>query len=111
MYIAYLSLSIYNQIIRKKVIFLATTANSNVRYTTVLPVIYVDELKKLSSQKVISSVNNGIREAIEMFLEKTKHDLYAQEMAKASHDKRFIKRTLESQADFEHADSEVSGEW
>ena len=88
-----------------------TTTNSNVRYTTVLPVKDVEELKKLASQKVISSVNNGIREAIEMFLEKVKYDLYAKEMTEASKDKRFIERTLETQSIFEHADSEVSGEW
>ncbi|MDW7656414.1 MAG: hypothetical protein SCM11_04480 [Bacillota bacterium] len=85
--------------------------NSNIRYTTVLPVKDVEELKKLAAQKVISSVNNGIREAIEMFLEKAKNDHYAQEMAEASRDKRFMERTIHAQSDFEHADSEVSGQW
>jgi len=93
------------------VIIVPTISNSSVRYTTVLPVKDVEELKKLASQNVISSVNNGIRAAIEMFLKKAKYDHYAQEMAQASQDKRFMKRTLETQADFEQADSEVSGEW
>lgn len=87
------------------------TTHSNIRYTTVLPVKDVEELKKLVSQKVISSVNSGIREAIEMFLEKAKHDLYTQEMTKASTDMRFMERTLKTQAYFKQTDSEVSGEW
>lgn len=87
------------------------TVNSNIRYTTVLPARDVEELKKLAAKKVISSVNNGIREAIELFLEKVKLELYAQEMAEASQDINYINRTLDSQADFEHADSEVGGQW
>jgi len=87
------------------------TVNSNIRYTTVLPARDVEELKKLAAKKVISSVNNGIREAIELFLEKVKLELYAQEMAEASQDINYINRTLDSQADFEHADSEVGGLW
>jgi mevalonate pyrophosphate decarboxylase len=88
-----------------------TSTSANIRYTTVLPAKDVEELKKLAAQKVISSVNNGIREAVEMFLEKAKSDLYAQRMAEAVKDFTFMDRTLETQADFDQVDSEVSGQW
>lgn len=83
----------------------------NIRYTTVLPANYVEELKQLAEQKIISSVNNGIREAIEMFLEEAKRELYKQGIADAAGDQRFLERTLESQSDFANSDNEVGGQW
>jgi hypothetical protein len=88
-----------------------STANANIRYTTVLPAKYVEELKQLAAQKVISSVNNGIREAIELYLGEAHRELYAQKMAEAVQDQRFIERTMDSQTAFSQIDDEVGGQW
>jgi hypothetical protein len=87
------------------------TANSSIRYTTVLPVKYVEELKQLAAKKVISSVNNGIREAIEHYLAEAKREQYAKQMADAAMDQGFMERTFDAQASFKHVDSEVGGQW
>ena len=88
-----------------------STAKANVRYTTVLPAKYVEELKQLAAQKVITSVNNGIREAVELFLSEARRELYAQKMAEAAKDQRFLERTLDTQSAYSHIDSEVGGQW
>lgn len=87
------------------------TTNSTIRYTTVLPVKYVEELKQLAAKKVISSVNNGIREAIEHYLAESKREQYASQMADAAKDQEFMERTLDMHASFRHVDSEVGGQW
>jgi uncharacterized protein YqeY len=93
------------------VIEMMNTTNANIRYTTVLPAKYVEELKQLAAQKVITSVNNGIREAIELFLGEARRELYAQKMAEAAKDQRFLERTLDAQSAYSHIDSEVGGQW
>jgi len=85
--------------------------NSSIRYTTVLPAKYVEELKQLAAQKVISSVNNGIREAIEQYLVVSKREQYAKQMADAAKDQGFMDRTLDTQTSFIHVDSEVGDQW
>jgi metal-responsive CopG/Arc/MetJ family transcriptional regulator len=87
------------------------TSNSSIRYTTVLPAKYVEELKQLAAKKVISSVNNGIREAIKHYLAESKREQYARQMADAVKDQGFMERTLDTQATFKHVDSEVGGQW
>lgn len=42
--------------------------NNNVKYTTVLPAEYVAGLKQLVSENVITSINQGIRYAVEDFI-------------------------------------------
>lgn len=87
------------------------TPNSSIRYTTVLPVKYVEELKQLAANNMISSVNHGIREAIEHYLAETKRELYAKQMSDAAKDQGFMERTLDTQASFKHVDSEAGGQW
>ncbi len=109
-YIAIAARLEYNGIV-KKVIEMMNTTNANIRYTTVLPAKYVEELKQLAAHKVISSVNNGIREAIELFLGEAHREMYAQKMAEAIKDQRFLDRTMDSQTAFSQIDDEVGGQW
>ena len=90
---------------------LISTTDTSVKYTAVLPAKFVAELKELASKKVITSVNSGIREAIEQFLTGCKRELYLQQMTDAASDQAFMERTLDTQEAFKHADSEVGGQW
>jgi predicted RND superfamily exporter protein len=86
-------------------------ATQNIKYTTVLPVEYVESLKELAGEKAIPSINSGIREAVEQYLIHKKRELYEAQMIEASKDEEFIKRTMEAQSDFDFVDCEVTGEW
>jgi hypothetical protein len=85
--------------------------NTSIKYTVVLPSEYISELKELASKKIIKSVNNGIKIAIEKYIEQEKKELYAQSMAEAAKDENFLKRTLDCQKDFANVDCEVGEEW
>ena len=87
------------------------TTHASIRYTTVLPAKYVEELKQLTAKKFIPSVNSGIREAIEHYLSEARRELYAQKMAEAAKDPKFIERTLDTQDAYTHVDREVGGQW
>lgn len=86
-------------------------ARSNVKYTAMLPEHQIRELKRLADMKIIPSVNSGIRTAVEQFVSQTKKEQYEELMAQAASDKRFMKRTLEAQDEFEDLDCEVGGQW
>jgi len=90
---------------------LINTNEASIKYTAVIPAKYVAELKRLAAQKVIASVNAGIREAIEQYIAECERELYAQQMAEAMDDNKFVQRTLEMQTAFSHSDSEVGGQW
>ena len=85
--------------------------NANVKYTTVLPAECVAVLKQLVSDKVIMSVNHGIRCAVEQFISQKRKELYYLQMQEASKDKDFVERTMSSQNDFEAVDSVEVAEW
>ena len=85
--------------------------NATVKYTAVLPSDCIAELKELAEKKLIPSVNYGIRQAVERYIEQTKKDMYAHTMSEAMNDSDFISRTLETQKDFTSVDCEVGGEW
>ena len=82
---------------------------ASVKYTTVLPKIFIDELKQMADKKVVSSVNQGIRLAVENFVTTQKQQEYANLMHEAMNDEAFIKRTMDTQNDFSFADEEVAG--
>jgi hypothetical protein len=82
-----------------------------VRYTTVLPVEHVNELKAMAQKAVIPSVNRGIRMAIEEFIESQNKLRYEQKMREAAKDKDFINRLSETQGDFKVADHEEMSTW
>ena len=82
-----------------------------VRYTTSLPVAYLDELKELASEKKIPSVSFAINEAVTEYLQERKAAEYETLMKEAGQDKAFISRTTSCAKDFDAADAEVSGKW
>lgn len=86
-------------------------AVNNIKYTSVLPVEYVDSLKELVSSDSIPSINYGIREAVEQYLVLKKNEQYDAQMIEASKDKEFMKRTMKADSEFAYVDCEVSGEW
>jgi len=77
---------------------------TSVKYTTVLPKGCIDELKNLADKKIISSVSQGIRVAIEDFVAFQKRLEYANLMSEAAKDEAFIKRTMDAQNDFAAVD-------
>jgi len=73
-----------------------------IKYTTVLPVKLIDELKVLTHLEIIPSLNQGIVNAIELFLSEIKKEAYKKQMEEASKDKRFMKRTLDVHSPFDN---------
>ena len=84
---------------------------SSIKYTTVLPKGCIDELKNLTDKKVIPSVSQGIRLAVENFVAVQKQQEYMQSLREAADDKAFIKRTLDTQNDFVFIDEEGEEPW
>lgn len=82
-----------------------------VKYTIVLPKIMLSELKELSQNDMIPSINQGIQGAIEAFLNEKKNEQYYQQMQEASKDKAFLKRTQDAQSVFENSDAEIDDSW
>lgn len=85
--------------------------HNNIRYTTVLPAAYVQELKELSQEYVISSVNQGIRDAVSAYLSAQKALRYEIRMQNAAKDKDFAERTKTTQEDFKAVDEEGMLTW
>jgi hypothetical protein len=83
----------------------------SVKYTTVLPRHYIIELKDMAKKKMIASVTQGIRSAVESFISKYKECMYEMEMKEATKDKAFIKRTMETQEMFSISDKENDVKW
>ena len=80
-----------------------------IKYTTVLPQSCITDLKELADSKIVASVSQGIRLAIEAFVADQKQQAYVRELELSMTDAAFAKRTLDSQYDFSHVDSE--GAW
>ena len=53
------------------------------------------------SEKVISSIDDGVNLAIEMLLNENKKELYRQALKEAASDNDFLERTLECQKEFD----------
>jgi len=99
----------YNQ---DEVIAMPKTNNKDtVRYTAVLPVKQVNELKKMAREERIPSVNKGIRLAIEDFVKAQKKLIYEQKMREAAEDKDYMNRLAETEADFALVDDEEMSSW
>jgi hypothetical protein len=71
----------------------------------------MDELKLLAEKKIIPSVNQGIRLAVEDFVLSHKQRAYESAMKEAAADKDFMRRTLETQEAFSAVDSEGQEPW
>jgi hypothetical protein len=84
------------------------TGNNNdaVRYTAVLPLAHVSELKKMVREEQIPSVNKGIRMAIEDFIKAQNKLIYQQKMQEAANDSDYLNRLAETETDFALVDDE-----
>ena len=88
-----------------------TLKEASVKYTTVLPKVCIDELKSLTDKKVVPSVSQGIRLAIESFIALQKQQAYEHEIQAAMDDEAFVQRTMDTQNDFSVVDEEGAGTW
>ena len=84
---------------------------ASVKYTTVLPRECLDGLKDLTDKKIIPSVSQGIRLAVEDFVAIQKRRAYELSMREAAEDEAFIKRTVDTQNDFAVVDAEGEETW
>lgn len=84
---------------------------NTMKYTAVLPVEQVESLKRMASRKEIPSVNYGIRQALDQYLENEKRARYKKEMQMAAQDNEFMARTLGVQEAFAEVDAEEMNEW
>jgi len=91
--------------------FVTAHKETSVKYTTVLPKVCIDEMKNLADKKIIPSVSQGIRLAIENFIESKKQMAYANSLKDAASNNAFIKRTMDTQNDFAVVDNEGVGSW
>lgn len=87
------------------------TTVKTVRYTTTLPENLLDSMKELVKCGQISSVNSGIRQALDDFLKKQKAEQFDAMMKEAAADEAFLERTYSCADAFKYSDSEVQGEW
>jgi hypothetical protein len=87
------------------------TSAKAVKYTTILPRDSISELRRLADRKIIPSINQGIRIAVEDFVKASRLKEYERGVLAAATDEAFIKRTMDAQQAFEAVDSEVFGQW
>jgi hypothetical protein len=71
----------------------------------------MNELKSLAEKKVIPSVNQGIRLAVEDFVLLHKQRTYESAMKEAAADQDFMRRTLETQEAFSAVDADGEETW
>ena len=91
---------------------LATVSReASIEYTTVLPQVCIDELKRLSDANIVPSVSQGIRMAIESFIAMQKKHEYASSLKDAARDKAFVARTMDTQHDFAFVDDDGVDSW
>ena len=91
---------------------LATTSKeASIKYTAVLPKTCIDDLKNLADKKIVPSVSQGIRIAIENFIAIQKQQEYANGIMEAKNDPDFIQRTMDAHNDFADVDKEGLGTW
>ena len=90
---------------------LSRIAKENVKYTAILRTECLKELRKMAEKKVIPSVNQGIRSAVEDFVKTHRMSDYHQGILEAANDKAFIKRTIDSQKAYQFVDAETESQW
>lgn len=79
-----------------------------VRYTATLPTAQLEVLRRMVAERRISSINQGIREAVASYISELQREHYAALMSQAAEDKEFQKRTASAQRDFESVDDEAA---
>jgi hypothetical protein len=76
-----------------------------IKYTVVLPESDIQQLKLLASQKKISSINAGVREAVEIYLVRHQQEAYREQLREGMRDPEFIKRNEEVMNEFEEMEA------
>lgn len=79
----------------------------SIKYTVVIPESDIAQLKELTDRKIISSVNAGVREAVEDYIARIKKEHYKKDLQEAVEDPDFIKRTEENMKAFKKLDQET----
>lgn len=72
-----------------------------------LPEDVVDKLRSYVEEDYISSLNSGVREALEQYTTKMDRMKFKKAMEQAAQDPLFIKDVEDSMKDFEKADYEI----
>lgn len=72
---------------------------------------FLSELKLLTQQKEISSVNHGINDAIKLYLRTLKKNQYELLMDEAVKDSKFIQRLKDVEFNFDRINQSNPGEW
>ena len=85
--------------------------SQTVKYTAILPRDCVQELRNMAEEKIIPSVNQGIRAAVEDFVKAHKEREYRRSMREAAEDEAFVRRMTDTMKAFEFADAELDGKW
>ena len=67
---------------------------------------YKDQLEALVRMNMISSLTEGINDALEMYIKEMQKSIYAQQMQAAAADRAFMERTMSSQYDFDAVDTD-----
>jgi predicted DNA-binding protein len=89
-------------------------AASKKNVTFSLPIDLIEKLRIYAKNKYISSINAGVKEALEEFVEDIEKDILKKEMTEASKDPLFMKDLNESMDAFKYSDRETFGgteEW
>lgn len=84
---------------------------SSVKYTAILPTDCINALKVMARERRIPSVNQGIRQAVEVYVATHKREQYEKDMLSAAQDPAFMQRTMDTQAAFAFVDGEELGTW
>lgn len=84
---------------------------TTVRYTATLPNSQMAILRELVKEERISSVNQGICDAVSEYIDALERENYAAQMRKASADADFQSRTSLCQNAFEDVDNEGIPSW
>ena len=75
---------------------------------------YKEKLELLVSEKKISSITEGLNEALELYFKERQRKDYEEKMAMAAIDKAFMKRTMMVQEEFERLEPNIDNgddEW
>ncbi|MBR6410879.1 MAG: hypothetical protein IKS35_05810 [Clostridia bacterium] len=77
-----------------------------VKSTVNLNRYYMEQLERFVRMNRISSVTEGINDALEAYVKDTQKAIYEEQMAEAAKDRAFMERTIGSHSKFEQIDHE-----
>lgn len=83
--------------------YIKTTVNLNPEYR--------NQLNELVKDNLISSVTDGINQAIQLLIKEKKNQQYIKRIVEAAQDISFIERTMMIQKEFDAIETEDFEEW